>query len=497
MATTSIPCQFTGCDYVAEHTSEPVAIAMFTSHNNVHTGKGAVSREATKQKVPKIDRPELKQDINDEEWQSFQAEWRRFKRCTEIAANEMADQLFQCCEHPLRRLLLKENPDIIEAGEQQLMIAMKKMAVMHVATTVRRTNLMSLKQDHGQTFREYYANVRAAAATCEYKAKCPHECCAARDLVDYTPMVVKDILIAGIEDNEIRKDVLGMSELDSKSDKEIVEFVEEKEIARNALQTSLSTNAVSSYNKNRKAGESSVDSSANKKLAMRGKCPTCSLDYALYKQYPNGKMNKDPFKVCRNCFRTEKGKMQGQKSKQADVSEAGAVLSFIASLDMSSEISEIACAEDSHSGSEAPILESAGHEPISVNVSINTTAHFKFGRDMNSVNSRSTIETAASWNREQCAIGTDVFHKLNCPRSVLLKAHSSADGLIGRAFVKLEYEGRSAMRMVDVIDSLTGIHLDKQTLLGLAQGQDTTIDGEILAVESHFVLDHYVFTPTG
>jgi hypothetical protein len=83
MATTSIACQFTGCEYVAEHTSEPVAIAMFTSHNNVHTGKGAVSREAT------IDRPELKQDINDEECQSFQAEWRRFKRCTEIAANEM------------------------------------------------------------------------------------------------------------------------------------------------------------------------------------------------------------------------------------------------------------------------------------------------------------------------------------------------------------------------------------------------------------------------
>ena len=41
-------------------------------------------------------------------------------------------------------------------------------------------------------------------------------------------MVVKDILIAGIEDSEIRKDVLGMPELDAKSDNDIVKFVEEK-----------------------------------------------------------------------------------------------------------------------------------------------------------------------------------------------------------------------------------------------------------------------------
>ena len=39
-------------------------------------------------------------------------------------------------------------------------------------------------------------------------------------------MVIKDILIAGIEDSEIMKDVLGMAKLDKKSDKDIVKFVE-------------------------------------------------------------------------------------------------------------------------------------------------------------------------------------------------------------------------------------------------------------------------------
>ena len=144
---------------MAEHASEAVAIAMLTSHNNIHQGS-ASHGHAVKQKVPKMDRPELKQDINDEEWQTFEAEWKRFKRCTEIPEGDIADQLIECCEKSLSRLLLKEDPNIIEAGEAAMLCAMKKMAVLHVATTVRRTNLMSLKQDHGQTFREFNANVR-------------------------------------------------------------------------------------------------------------------------------------------------------------------------------------------------------------------------------------------------------------------------------------------------------------------------------------------------
>ena len=92
------------------------------------------------------------------------------------------------------RLLLKENPDIIEEGEDALMMAMKRMAVLHVATSVRRTKLLSTRQVHGQTFREFYANVGAAADTCEYSIKCPHTCCngdSPKSSVDYSPMVIK------------------------------------------------------------------------------------------------------------------------------------------------------------------------------------------------------------------------------------------------------------------------------------------------------------------
>ena len=126
MVTTTISCQFTGCDYVAEHSSEAVAIAMLTSHNNVHLGS---SLPATRKRAPKVDYPVLKQDITDEEWQTFVAEWERFKRLSGIPAEDITDHLLECCEKSLSRLLLKENPNITMSNEEALLDAMKKMAV--------------------------------------------------------------------------------------------------------------------------------------------------------------------------------------------------------------------------------------------------------------------------------------------------------------------------------------------------------------------------------
>ena len=47
---------------------------------------------------------------SDEEWQTFEADWKRFKRLMQIPDRDLADQLIECCEKPLSRLLQKENP---------------------------------------------------------------------------------------------------------------------------------------------------------------------------------------------------------------------------------------------------------------------------------------------------------------------------------------------------------------------------------------------------
>ena len=69
-------------------------------------------------------------------------------------------------------------------------------------------------------------------------------------------MVVKDNLVAGVADSEIKKELLGWSELDAKSDKEVARFVEEKEMALKALSGIESTGSkvggLSGYRKSKR-----------------------------------------------------------------------------------------------------------------------------------------------------------------------------------------------------------------------------------------------------
>ena len=152
MAPTIIKCGYTDCDYKSEHESEQVASLQFKSHMAVHASKvqAPASGDSGRAK-PEVEKPILKQDVTEEEWDSFTQAFRRYKRRIRSPVGQEADDLFDCCEKSLGRLLLKEDPGIIEAGEEKLLEAMKKMAVIRVAVSIRRTQLMSMKQEQGQS----------------------------------------------------------------------------------------------------------------------------------------------------------------------------------------------------------------------------------------------------------------------------------------------------------------------------------------------------------
>ena len=211
-----IPCQFPDCNFKATNDSEAVAIVMFNSHVMSH--QRAAPNASSSQKLPPIQRPEIRQDVSDEDWASFLAEWEHFKRCTDIPTDRITDHLYLCCEKSLARLIIGEDPAIVSKGEDELKAAIERLAVIKVAISVRRTNLLTARQKHGEPFREFYANVKAAALTCNYVVKCSNECCKDLPKVDYTSSVIKDVLIAGIADSEIRKDILGVTDLNAKSD---------------------------------------------------------------------------------------------------------------------------------------------------------------------------------------------------------------------------------------------------------------------------------------
>ena len=117
-------------------------------------------------------------------------------------------------------------------------------------------------------------------------------------------MVIKDILIAGLSDREISKDVLGGFELGNKSDKEVVRFVEEKKMALKAWASSKADSPsgwLSGYRKSKNG-----DNDKARKLALKGNCITCKAQTALYTEYANGKLNRNPHKYCQSCFKLSK-----------------------------------------------------------------------------------------------------------------------------------------------------------------------------------------------
>ena len=76
---------------------------------------------------------------------------------------------------------------------------------------------------------------------------CPSNDCDAQ--VDFTDQNVKDVLISGLSDDDIRKDVLGWSDLDVKTVKDTVTFIESKEMACDALNKQIQHAGIAQTNK--------------------------------------------------------------------------------------------------------------------------------------------------------------------------------------------------------------------------------------------------------
>ena len=248
-------CPIDECTYQTEDIDAGVAVAMLTIHNNVHVASNptqGISTDDTNQRDPKIERPKISAGSDEETWNTFLTRWKMFKRNRKVTGTASVEQLFYCCEEDLGDSILRGHPNAVTGTEADLMKLIKKMAVIPVAISVRRAELLAVNQDHGESARSFYAKVKGKASTCAYAIKCTDPDCA--QLIDFTDVIVKDVVISGLVDDEVKKEVLGWSDLDKKSLEETVAFVEAKEMARDAL--NRGTAAIQSNYKKAGSGKS-------------------------------------------------------------------------------------------------------------------------------------------------------------------------------------------------------------------------------------------------
>ena len=223
-------CAYPGCAFQSKDAPEAVACAILQSHAFSHAAPGLNFNHAPSE-GPKLTRPSIDEGVSLEAWNVFTRRWQMFRQGSGINETSDTTQLFQCASQSLGDSLLKSDTEIVSKPLQELLSAMRRLAVIPVATGVLLSDLMQMRQLRDEPYRAFAARVRGKADTCAFTVDCT---CGLK--VNYTDHMIRDTLLNGIADDEIRREILGGADVLTRAVNEIVALVESKEVmARNAV----------------------------------------------------------------------------------------------------------------------------------------------------------------------------------------------------------------------------------------------------------------------
>lgn len=116
---------------------------------------------------------------------------------------------------------------------------MKSVTVLSVALSVRWATLLQAKQYPGKHVRQYVARLCCSANVCQWTKNGTYNTAiySGNTAIDYTKDIVKLVPLNGLEEEEIRKEVLGTADIDMKTLNKIVGLIDSKETAAHAMGT--------------------------------------------------------------------------------------------------------------------------------------------------------------------------------------------------------------------------------------------------------------------
>ena len=236
---------------------------------------------------PRLERPKVDVGVTPEEWNVFTRRWDAFITGSGLDPNASSPQLFQCAGDTLGNSLLKTDPAIVSKPTTDVMAAMKLLAVIPIATGVIRAELVQMRQQRDEPFRSFAARVRGKAETCAYVTEC---ICTRK--VNFTDTIVRDVLLAGIADIDIRREVLGTDAILGRAVNDVIAIVVSKEMARNALPTTAA--GISSFRREKATPTGTQSTPDRNRTAM---CPDCKQTFSLFSEGARG-WNTRPHRQC-------------------------------------------------------------------------------------------------------------------------------------------------------------------------------------------------------
>ena len=481
MNSINVKCPVPRCSYETGLVSEAVAVALLTAHTTTHTAGNPVHHG------PKLERPQIDMGISAEEWKLFQRRWKLYSKSSNIVPEEAATQLFQCTSQQLGDAVLRYDHDVIDKSEELLMHVIESLAVIPVATMVLRAELLAMHQLTDESYRNFLARVRGKAEICSYSTT--HQCqCKKINTIDFTETIVRDVMVAGIRDEDIRRKVMSIKDLCTKSTNDIVALVEAEEMARDAIHnatptSSASTSAVSH-------SQSCPSKKATDDRHKEGQCPQCNKTYKLYTKGRYG-WNVKPHETCTTCYLAKKKTCPPVKSQRAAntsiASQMASVSAHVRSVTSHGRkkqlhhqrgMSPLRLTHHIFSKGEWKKAQFMKHPTISITVSVDNNHYKAFGLRFPSTSAKVVsciTDTGAQsnlWSLKECLeMG---FHKDDLiPVKVLLSAaNNSGIQISGAILVQLSgknEEGHivSCSTMVYVSPSVHGFYLSQETMMEL------------------------------
>ena len=272
-----IKCPIPSCEYETPDVDAVIVAALITTHSSTHS----VTQAA---RVEKISRPTISSTGTSEEWAYFKTRWEDYAQGTRIGGREYVVQLLECCDEVLRRDLTRTHGSLTEKTKEEVMAAIRALAVREENQMVARVTLNDMRQDRDEPIRAYAARLRGQAEICGFTTKCA----GCNNDVSYRDAVLRDTLVRGLADEDIQLSLMSDT-TGEKSLEETMKFVEVKESGkRSVLHLSGVRNvdaASSSYRKKERQAHQG-------KASLAGSCSYCGKE---------GHDVKAPPKVRRKC----------------------------------------------------------------------------------------------------------------------------------------------------------------------------------------------------
>ena len=229
-----LQCPVPDCTYKTEDlTDASLLTALLNLHATAHVKPAAAAEAAPappKAIIRELKRPTISHAANSEDWAYFIICWEEYRVGSRLDGQDVVLQLLECCTEDLRRdLVHTEGRSLSKRSENEVLEAIKSLAVRKENVIASRAALRTLRQSKDEPIRSFAARIKSKARTRKYVATCP----SCSEAVNYSEAILQDVLIQGIVDKDIQQSIL----CDPNQDKlleDILAEIEAKEAAKTA-----------------------------------------------------------------------------------------------------------------------------------------------------------------------------------------------------------------------------------------------------------------------